>query len=510
MDNIKKKTISNAERIKKRKEFRSRYKHIINGLSTVATERGITYEKLDELESKVNQYKPVIYKNPVKEEKIGRYRSPERRKCATTDMEIINFITHKLEKDPPSFLEAGPREKLYFNPEEELTIGIVTSGGIAPGLNTVVHSIVHMHTNVYKIKTRVLGFLCGFEGLEEKRYDLLTAEKTIKWIHSGGTELFTIRKEKKTGSEKDKLIASIIDALKEERVNILYVIGGDGSLTFAHEIAQKILEKVHEGDRTIVVAGIPKTMDNDILWVWHSFGFDTAVEEATKMINAVYNDIKSAQRIGLIQLFGRDAGFVAAHATLASGLVDAVLVPEIKFRIEPLLEYVEKKVVKNKYALIVVAEGAAPEGTSKEIIKKKLKSEGYNPDDITNPRVNVRLAQWRLEVLAEAFENHFRNFAEGRHQFSIIQPRYLVRAIPPNSVDQIHCQRLADLAVHNALAGYTDFMISQWLTEYVLVPLKLVAEQIDPSTGKRQTKKIPPGGIFWTAVTNSTGQPSFE
>lgn len=494
-----------------REKIRNKYRDIIYDSPHVPTERAITFQKLDELGTDVRQYSPVNHTNPRPEKEIGRYRSFDKRKCVTADMEIIRDMAFILKKEPPSFLEAGPREKLFFSPEKKLKVGILTSGGIAPGLNTVIHAIVNMHEKVYHIATDIIGFYCGFEGIEERRFkENLKAQNTINWIHRGGSFLFSFRGEKGSEDDKKKALDKIITSLYELNLDILYVIGGDGSLSFAHEIAEIIWDNVEKDKRKIVVAGIPKTMDNDILWVWHSFGFNTAVGEATRTINAIYDDVRSSQRIGLVQLFGRDAGFVAAHATLASGLVDAVLVPEVGFRIKPLLEYVETKVSNKKYALIVIAEGAKPEDFSKETIKEKLINEGINVDDETNPLVRQRLSQWNLEVITDKFKEHFVKYSDGRHKISVIQPRYLIRAVSPNSIDQIFCQRLSDLVVHNALAGYTDFMVSQWLTEYVLVPLKLVAGQIDPDTNKRQAKGIPPNGIFWKTVIASTGQPSFE
>jgi 6-phosphofructokinase 1 len=339
------------------------------------------------------------------------------------------------------------------------------------------------------MERKAFGFRGGFRGLIENRYVELDPSITRDWLQKGGSGLTTGR------GKQD--IATMATNLEDLGVDILYVIGGEGSLTAAHLIAEELKRR----DSRIVVAGIPKTMDNDILWVWHSFGFDTAVEEATKFINAMHEEAKSTERICLLSLFGREAGFVAAHAALASGQVDVVLVPEIEFRIESLLQYVQKLVQDKRYALIVLAEGACPLGYTEDNVKAELNSRGLDPEDRSNPRVAESLRAWKLHCLQSNFENHFRKFQGGRFGVFVQEPRYLIRAIPANSVDQIYCQRLADMAVHNALAGFTDFMISQWLTEYVMVPLELVAEG---------HKKIPPGGIFWTTVTGSTGQPAFE
>lgn len=496
-------------------------------IQLLASEKAILRDKLargEQLDTDVKQFGPASFRNLVPEDRIGRYRSLHSRMCVTAEIEIIKQYLNR-NQAPPSFLEAGPREYLYFDPKN-VQVGIVTPGGTAPGLNTVIHCIVnmHMHPLLYGTRNKVYGFLGGFRGLAKSDYEPLTPDKTKNWIHKGGTELFTSR-----GNQD---ISIMVKSLQDLGVNILYVVGGDGSLTAAHLIAKKIEEEdIKVRGKNIVVAGVPKTMDNDILWVWHSFGFDTAVEEATKAINAIHDDTKATERICLMQLFGRDAGFVAAHAGLASGQADVVLVPEIEFHIDPLLDYIEEVVTRKNYALIVVAEGAGPKEYTEEYIHERLKSEGFDrevPNYRAHPRVSEALAEGKLTFLKDRFDERFvkgspngrrpfreerRPFREGRHRVFVSQPRHLIRAVPPGSVDQIYCQRLADLVVHNALAGFTDFMISQWLTEYVLVPLKLVAEQVDPtdpSGKKRQTKKIPPGGIFWTTVISSTGQPSFQ
>ncbi|MGE5551476.1 MAG: 6-phosphofructokinase [Bacteroidota bacterium] len=468
------------------------------------------------LDTTVSQHEPAPYRNPLPEERIGRYRPLGSRMCVTAELDIIRDYFTKRKREPPGFLEAGPRANLYFNPVD-VRAGIVTPGGVAPGLNTVIHSIVNMHREIYGGRQPVYGFRGGFRGLVQKDWIPLTPDVTKNWIHKGGTELGTSR------GETD--IHPMTKSLKDLGVNILYVVGGDGSLTVAHLIAEEVeREGLKIGGQKICVAGVPKTMDNDVLWVWHSFGFSTAVEEAARAINAIHDDTKSTERICLMQLFGRDAGFLAAHASLASGLVDVVLVPEIDFRIEPLLDYVEKVLIDKNYALIVVAEGAAPREYTEEYIHARLKAEGFDPEAPnyrTLPRVSEALAEGKLTFLKDQFDARFAKgtadgnapFRDGRHRVFLSLPRHLIRAVPPNAVDQIHCQRLADLAVHNALAGFTDFMVSQWLTEYVLVPLKLVARQPDPTdfTGARRlTKKLPPGGLFWTTVTSSTGQPSFD
>ncbi len=433
------------------------------------------------------------FKNPIAESRIGRYMKGKR-VSATSDIEIIKSYLD-VNRNLPSFPAAGPHELLFFDPAE-VRVGVVTAGGIAPGLNTVIHSIVNMHSTVYGMREKVVGFLGGFRGIERQHTVELEPGKTIEWLQKGGTGIFT-------GREKAD-VEAIVTGIVQMGIDILYVIGGDGSLTVAHAIAKGIESR----GLKIVVAGIPKTMDNDVLWISHSFGFDTAVEEAARIVNAIHDEAKSTRRICLLPLFGREAGFVAAHAALACGHVDAILVPEVEFKLEPLLEYVDRLVKRKGHALIVLAEGACPWGYTERDIEEELRRRGLDPADRTNPRVSDALRSWRLNVIHDRFREYFGKLWGDEHQVFVEEPRYLIRAIPANSVDQIYCQRLADLAVHNALAGYTDFMISQWLDEYVLVSLKLVAEEKGPD-GRRLTKKIHPGSVFWATVINSTDQPSF-
>jgi 6-phosphofructokinase 1 len=486
----------------------SLFKKSIARQGIITTERQILLSKIirgEEINPEVKQYEAIRpVENALNEKEIGIYRNVDKRKSVTADMEIIKYYFDCLKKPCPSFLEAGPRKYLYFNPKE-VRIGIVTPGGIAPGLNTVVNCIVNMHEK-YGMSRLAFGFKGGFRGIAKCDTVRLNSTITHDRIHKGGTDLCTSR-----GKQK---ISEMVDTLQHLGINILYVVGGDGSLNGGHLIAKYIEDNnITVGNEKIVIVGIPKTMDNDILWVWHSFGFDTAVEEATKAINTIHDDAKSTERVCIMQLFGRDAGFVAAHAALASGQVDAVLVPEIEFKMEPLIKYIKQKVRDKRYALIVAAEGAAPKEYTDGFIYEILRREGYkNPKKLpkTHPRVNKLLAEGKLIYLREEFEKKFMKFIRGRHVVFDSQPRHLIRAVPAGSVDQIYCQRLADLAVHNALAGFTDFMISQWLTEYVLIPLKLVCEEADPNNpDKRLTKKIVPDGIFWATVISSTGQPSF-
>lgn len=433
------------------------------------------------------------YPNPAGQEELGEYRSPDKRKSATADIEVILKLAQE-GKTIPGFLEAGPREKLAFSdrprgPFVGVRAAIVTTGGLAPGLNSVVHTIAERHLNTH---SRLLGREGGVWGLYESfkgllgdspNWDPLRVEETEKWLEKGGCELGAIRYRDFSLEELTDKIAS---NLNRWPIDILYIIGGDGSLTVAHEIANKV-------QKTIVV-GVPKTMDNDILWVWQSFGFNTAVERAASFINTMHCEAESTRRVCILELFGARSGFVAANAALASGHVDLVMIPEVfkgmrrqeaeqalKTYTEHLIKTIGRK-PKNPHAVIVLAEnlGELLSDCGAEINGKKIEDKKF-PEQLQG-----HLSDKLIDITGRPVG------------IFVLQPRYYVRAVPANAHDQIYCKRLGALAVDNALAGYTDFMISQWLTEYVLVPLELVA-------GRQ--KHIPPRGIFWKQVVASTGQP---
>lgn len=435
--------------------------------------------------------------NPRVEAELGKYRLAADRKSVTADEDMIRKFA-KRAGGVPSFLEAGPR-KLLYHPPESVKAAIVTTGGLAPGLNCVVHSIVDRHWNTYRVSKAkggaVFGIYESFLGACDLHNNMkpLTPFDTESWLDKGGSILGVRRyrdqeREKLPTGEKRQLLAhDIAKQLKLKHINILYVIGGDGTLGVAHEIA-KIAENVS-------VVGIPKTMDNDVMWVWQSFGFRTAVEKATEVINTLNAEAESTRRVCLIELFGAESGFVAANASLASGHVDLVLIPEefqsltaqscekaLNIYLDDLKERVQDpRGEGTPHAVVVLAEGVAKILRSKNV---QLDGKPIEKDFVVQLRKHL--------------DGKVRDGADREVEVFDNQPRHNIRAIPANPQDQIYCERLGALAVDNALAGYTDFMISQWLTEYVLVPLVIVQDR---------HKRIPPAGIFWKQVVSSTGQP---
>jgi 6-phosphofructokinase 1 len=315
----------------------------------------------------------------------------------------------------------------------------------------------------------------------------LTPDVTEEWLEKGGSELGNRRSKKGDGNSKQAFATRLATSLQYNKIDILYVIGGDGSQSIGHEIAL--------ANPKLTVVGLPKTMDNDLMWVWQSFGFDTAVERATEILNVMNCEARSTRRVCIVELFGAESGFVAANASLASGHVDLVLIPEPFFNLsseqcelalEAYVSHLERVVNRDHrrpHGLVVVAEGVG------RVLAQK----------------NVRLGGRVINENSD-FVEQFRSHLSGRLLDTTGQPipvfenrpLHNIRAGGPDAHDQIYCERLGALAVDSALAGFTDFLVSQWLTEFVLVPLELVS-------GKR--KSIPPEGMFWKQVCSMTGQP---
>jgi 6-phosphofructokinase 1 len=432
------------------------------------------------------------YPNPIGEEILGLYRPQSARKAVIADVDILDGFRSEVGAIP-SFLEAGPRAQLCFDPRQARA-AIVTTGGLAPGLHCVIHSIVKRHWNTYSMDMahgRVFGVYNSFRGLRHvagNRVELSPAI-TEGWLDQGGSKLGCVRYFPDGRKDPDglaRMVGEITKSLELNDIHILYVLGGDGSLKVAHDIAR--------ANPTRSVVGIPKTMDNDILWVWQSFGFNTAVEQATRVVNTLHNEAESTRRICVVELFGADSGFVAANATLASGHVDLVLIPEVfnllsaqqaVSYLDQAIEHLARTVRQEPFAphaLVVVAEG----------VGKVLETRGVSlaGGPVTKDSFP---AQFIEMIKARVVSSHGHDV-----QVNLNQPRHHVRAVPANAHDQIYCERLGALAVDNALGGYTDFMISQWLTEFVLVPLHLVG------LGR---KSIPVNGMFWKQVVSTTGQP---
>lgn len=378
---------------------------------------------------------------------------------------------------PMQFEKAGPRRNLYFDPTKT-RCAIVTCGGLCPGLNDVIRSIVikaHYH---YGIPT-VAGIRNGLRGLIPKYgYDIMElTPETVASIHQfGGSILGTSR-----GQQRPE---EIVDSLERMNINILFVIGGDGTM----RAAKKIVDEIAARGSRIAVIGIPKTIDNDINFITRSFGFDTAVEKAAEAIQCAHVEAAGVHNgIGLVKLMGRNAGFIAAQATLALQEVNFLLVPEQPFSIDGdngLLQALERRLAVRNHALIVCAEGAG-----QELIEDAAPANGYaNPDlgDICG-------------TLLRRIRSHFHK--QGTEMaMKFIDPSYIIRSVPANAGDRVYCGFLGQHAVHAAMAGKTSMVVTQLKSSMVHLPLDLVIL-------KQRTLNTRSG--YWCSVMETTGQHAY-
>lgn len=377
---------------------------------------------------------------------------------------------------PDSYERAGPRENVFFK-GENTTAAIVTCGGLCPGINNVIRSLVMALHYFYGVK-RVIGIPYGYEGLNpEVGHDFieLTPDK-VKNIHEfGGTILGSSR-----GGQD---VSVMVDILVNNKIDMLFAIGGDGTLKGANAIGTEILKR----GLNIAVAGIPKTIDNDIDIIDKSFGFETAFDVACPIVRDAHNEANGAYNgVALVKLMGRDSGFIAASTALSMPVVNFVLVPEMDFELDGangFLENLKKRLQSKKHAVIVVAEGAG-----QHLFK--------DSDEITDASGNVQHKDIGI-LLQQKIKAYFDGI-KMKTTIKYIDPSYIIRSAPANANDSLYCNHLAYHAVHGAMAGKTNFVVASVNNRFVYLPITDV-------TKKR--KKIDMEGAFWFGALQSTGQP---
>jgi 6-phosphofructokinase 1 len=393
------------------------------------------------------------------------------------ELDFAHVMEHVERGEAPLSMElAGPREKIYFDPAE-LSAGIVTCGGLCPGLNNVVRGLVMTLAHGYGVP-RIYGFKYGYEGLAPAAAHppvLLTPDE-VKTIHvSGGTVLGSSR-----GPQEPSVL---VDSLERLGIRLLFTVGGDGTFRGA----LRLHEEARRRGVDIAVVGVPKTIDNDIPHVDQTFGFQTAVAKAAESIHAAYAEAQSARNgIGLVKLMGRHSGFIAANAALSARIANLVLVPELPFDLEGehgLFGYLEQRFAKSKSTVIVVAEGAGQ--------RHLERSAG------TDASGNVKLGDigtFLKRAIAERFE--------GKVEFTLkyIDPSYIIRSAPAGSHDAIFCGYLSQNAVHAGMSGRSGMAVGRSHNRFTHIPFERLVES---------RKTIDPEGELWISVLESTGQPFF-
>ncbi|XP_038700302.1 ATP-dependent 6-phosphofructokinase 3 isoform X2 [Tripterygium wilfordii] len=359
------------------------------------------------------------------------------------------IVVHKNGPRGTHFRRAGPRQKVYFE-SDEVHACIVTCGGLCPGLNTVIREIVCGLYHMYGVN-KILGIDGGYRGFYSKNTVTLTP-KVVYDIHKrGGTILGTSR----GGHDTSK----IVDSIQDHGISQVYVIGGDGT----QKGAAVIYEELRRRGLKVAVAGIPKTIDNDIPVIDKSFGFDTAVEEAQRAINAAHVEAESSENgIGVVKLMGRYSGFIAMYATLASRDVDCCLIPESPFYLEGkggLLKFIEKRLKENGHMVIVVAEGAGQDRVSESL-------QSMDDQDASGNKLLQDVGLW----ISHKIKDHFAKHQKTVINLKYIDPTYMIRAIPSNASDNVYCTLLAHSAIHGAMAGYTGFTVGPVNGRHAYIP----------------------------------------
>ena len=419
---------------------------------------------------------PCGFRSPLHERQEHFVDDNHRVLVSADTVELQAFL--ETGQEPPAFELAGPRAEIFFAPEN-LTCGIVTCGGLCPGQNNVIRSIVLSLTYAYGVR-RIVGFRYGYAGLSSSSgfEPLMLTPEAVDTIHEhGGTLLGSSRGPQDVGD--------MVDTLVKWNVSILFAIGGDGTLRGASALRQEIARRRLQ----IGVIGVPKTIDNDLLWIERSFGFATAVEEANNALVAAHAEARGAWNgVGLVKLMGRDSGFIAAHSSLANCDVNFCLVPEVPFGLKGqagFLHALEERLDRKHHAVVVVAEGAG-----QEMIQEL---DHLARDASGNIRLNDIGVFLRDQIT--------RHFAERDKEVTVkyIDPSYIIRGIPANSIDSEYCLLLGQHAVHAGMAGRTDMVVGYWNQRFTHLPIAIAVTR---------RKQIDPDGEIWQRVLEATGQPA--
>lgn len=372
-----------------------------------------------------------------------------------------------------AFEKAGPRRKLYHDPRWSKA-AILTAGGLCPGLNSVIKGLTMTLRQTYNVPL-VYGIPYGYAGLNPANghSPIILDEQNVDDIHEqGGTILGSSRGEQDT--------ATMLQTLVRMDVNMIFCVGGDGTLRSAHDL---YLEASKQG-LNISIVGIPKTIDNDICFMDKTFGFETAVYATNSIITVAHNEARGAMNgVGLIHVMGRDSGFIAAYASLANTHINYCLIPEEKFTMEEgpraFLPSLFERLARRKHAVVIISEGAGQELIAGE---RELDKSGNKIHKNIGIFLNDKIKDYAQKNHCEVSIKYF-------------DPTYSIRGVPANGTDAVFCYLLAQNAVHAAMAGCTDTVIGHWSDSFTHVPIPMAT---------RERKKIDPDGALWHSVLLNT------
>lgn len=358
---------------------------------------------------------------------------------------------------------------IWWEPSS-IKAAIVTCGGLCPGLNSIIRGVTKCLFNEYGVQ-HILGISNGFNGLSdpEKHAPVNLTPDLVQDIHMKGGSII---KAARGGFDAEK----ICDNLLRLGINMLFLVGGDGT-QFA---ANLLFQAAQKRNLSVSLVGIPKSIDNDVLFFDRTFGFDTAVAAAADVMRNGWVEASSCEKgVGIVKLMGRDSGFVAMHAAIASDVVDLCMIPEVPVKIEDVLAYVDETIAKKNFMVIAVAEGAG-----QEIVATGKR-------DATGHPIYGDIGVY----LKDAVNQHLKSVG-GRSFY--IDPSYIIRSVPIIPNDHIYCSRLANDAVHTAMRGYTGVCVGAIFNIIVILPSRLVA------SGKRQVRVH---SSSWQGCVQNCGMP---
>ena len=375
----------------------------------------------------------------------------------------------------PSFEAAGPRETIYHDPSWTKA-AIVTCGGLCPGINDVVKSIVNTLHFQYGVRD-IFGIRYGYRGLvpEFGLAPIMLDPGTVDMIHErGGSVLGSSRGEQST--------EEIVNTLERLRINVLFAIGGDGTQRGVRDISEETTKR----NLPVSVIGVPKTIDNDLSFMDRTFGYETAIYRTGPVISSAHDEAKGTLNgIGLVKLMGRESGFIAASACLANSVANFCLIPEVPFELDGergLLKALERRLEVKDHAVIVVAEGAGQEFfEDSETVKDKSG--------------NIKLMDIG-QFLKHTIGEHLSGIGV-EHSVKYFDPSYLIRSVPAHGTDAIFCLHLGANAVHAAMAGRTGMVVGHWNGHFTHVPVALAV---------MMRRKVNPSGPLWKSVLGATQQ----
>jgi 6-phosphofructokinase 1 len=409
-------------------------------------------------------------------------------------------------------VRGGPRDTIYFDPPATRA-AIVTVGGLCPGLNDIIRALVQSLESLGVPEGNILGIRYGFRGFYTPQFPpmVLNAEKVDSIHLSGGTVLGTSR----GGSD----VGRIVDALDALQLDMVFVVGGNGG----NAAVDAINTACRARDLRCAVVGLPKSIDNDILLIDSCFGFNTAVGEAVRAIQAASVEARSMHHgVGLVKLMGRSSGFIAAQAAVASGAADVCLVPEAPFNLEKVLDFIFARLAAKGHVTVVIAEGAA-----QDAMRAELAADGGALPAETDPSGNPVLldaGRWlKAKIKAaggagsgasaakpssgdgngkmSASDAHVRRHGDITPDIKYIEPAYMIRSLPAGTVDKVYCRMLSHNAVHGAFAGYSGFTAGVCSQHYVYLPAVEVV---------RSTRRLDPRGRLFRMMRAALGQPDLS